>query len=138
MLSDLPPDLLELARAIGDKPEWAKRGLCTRAGDTRRVWFTAGEKDVLEFAGRKIFGREAQQLAAEKYCLDCEVQWDCAQSAVAGEVDAGVWGCIVRDILWLQRIGWGEELIEYAREEGVPVQVAVRNQRHCDALITAA
>ena len=76
-------------------------------------------------------GRRAQMLAVEKYCSECPVQWECAMWAVRNEEPSGVWGMVVRDLLWLQRFGGGDMVIESAKFHNQPVQVTVRKTRRC-------
>lgn len=109
---------------------WRKHGLCVRAGDRAR-WFTIGEDESCTWQGVEINGRRAQLLAVEKYCSECPVQHECAMWALRNEEPTGVWGMTIRDMLWLQRFGGGELIIEFAKAQDVPVAEQVRHTRRC-------
>lgn len=126
-VADYPVDLAEFVEWKRAQV-WQQRASCARAGK-RMAWFKIGEDQKVEFCGREVSGREAHRLAVEKFCIECDVQWECATHAIRTEEGAGVWGVVRRDVVWLQRLGWGEELVEAARDEGVPVHIAVRRAR---------
>jgi hypothetical protein len=133
--------LYQLADALRAQ-SWKKDALCVRA-KSRSKWFTCSESDTIEVFGQKVSGREAQKLATEKFCFECDAQWDCARWAVEYDEPHNVWGLTVQDLRWLKRptqldrlgIPWTSDdaigLIEKARDMGVPVQVAVSRARSC-------
>jgi hypothetical protein len=123
-------DLYQFVARFGQAMPWRSRGLCRKAGD-RSKWFICDEDDTVEWNGKTINGRRAQLLAVEKYCSECDVQWDCALWAVRNEEPQGVWGMTIRDLLWLQRFGGGDLVVESAKFMDEPVQVFVRRTRRC-------
>jgi hypothetical protein len=109
---------------------WRKRGLCRRAKD-RSCWFVVGEDEEVMWQGAPINGRQAHMLAVDKYCSECPVQYECAMWALKNEEPTCVWSMTIRDMLWLQRFGGGELIVEYAKSLGEPVQDVVRHTRRC-------
>lgn len=123
-------DLYEFVARTETSMPWRKHGLCRKAGPRSR-WFIIGEDESIEWNGQILNGRQAQMLAVEKYCTDCDVQWECALWAVRNEEPQGVWGMVIRDLLWLQRFGSGDLVVEAAKFMDEPVQVVVRRTRRC-------
>jgi hypothetical protein len=131
MLLPVPEaDLSHLFAEIEREMPWRKHGLCRRSAD-RSIWFVVGEDESVRWQGQAINGRQAQLLAVDKYCSECPVQYDCAMWAVQNEEPTGVWAMVIRDMLWLQRFGGGEIIVEYAKMLDEPVQVVVRRTRRC-------
>lgn len=118
-----------LTRLYREMP-WRDNGLCRRSNDRSR-WFVVGEDEEVEWQNETINGRQAHILAVDKYCSECPVQYDCAMWALRHEEPTGVWGMTIRDMLWLQRFGGGELIIEYAKSLDEPIQDVVRHTRRC-------
>lgn len=123
-------DLYQFVSHLSTGMEWSRKALCRKAG-SRAEWFVCDEDDPIVWNGEEFTGRRAHLLAAEKYCSECDAQYDCAMWALRNEEPVGVWGMTIRDMLWLQRFGGGEMVVEAAKFHGEPVQVTVRRVRRC-------
>lgn len=114
--------------------DWMSRGKCRQwvyKDDPEKLihrpspWHVANKG--VEVAGEMVSGQELVKVAL-LICFSCPVQWDCARYAVEGQMKGGTWSMRITALRDLQNAGpeVAFALIDRARAEGVPMQVAVR------------
>lgn len=125
-MADPKDPLFAYARRVATSDSsWIADAACAGIGPARRQWFQCAEKDEINVAGAIVTGLAAQKMA-ETICFSCPVQWECTREAINLEHDDCVWGVRTRHLRWLRQQPNPHGIIDTARVEGVPVQVAVQ------------
>ncbi len=93
------------------------------------IWQVEWDQEISWEGHETIRGQHLIALAV-LICEGCPAQWDCATYAVRGLMQGGTWATTPRNVRWLvDEADAPLDLIEAARSEGVPVNVAVRSAR---------
>lgn len=116
-----------IRRAFGHDRSWMAEGSCAPhlrpRSTSHATWAVAhGETRLIDGVTYNGAVEEARALLV---CMECPQQWLCGRWAVEVEEDAGTWAMPLRLLRWLKRQPDATSVIDHARVNDVPVQIAV-------------
>lgn len=120
-----------IRRAFGHDRTWMVDGLChpTRRPShmTSHTWaLIRGERREIDGA---VWNGDNCEATALRICEQCPAQWLCTRWAILVDERTGTWGLAFTDLRWLKKQPDAENIVDVARVNDVPVQVAVRMVR---------
>jgi len=122
---------LSVRRAHEADRSYYPRALCRSIIDTPKIAWTVTEPNrMFTYGNHSYRGSKLIELALQG-CAMCQVQWDCAKTAIDAGESAGTWGDSIDQLNWLAR-SYPErhvDIIEMARSTGVTVQKTIRHLR---------